>query len=461
MKTTDLYRRYLAAGLTAYLAGQSLLVIGGTLRLLPLTGVTLPFVSYGGSSLLVSSIALLLLLQISCPAEQAQMQSLPEAREAQPFMQLGALLGLSLLAAALATGWWGIYRSGDLLVRTDNPRRSLSDQYVRRGAILDREDRAVNITSGEAGSYTREYEYPALSNVVGYTNPTYGQSGLEASQDEVLRGLKGNRALEIWWDRLVYGQPPAGLDIRLSLDLELQRLADKLLGNRKGALVALNAQNGEVLAMASSPTIEAGQIDQTWEALVNDPAAPLLNRATLGRYAAGELETGLFLGGLSGMGVVPTPPFELPTGDLPGETSVLSEASRGYSPLQMALAAAMISGGGVRPAPQLVSAVNNPQSGWMPLPALGQAEQALTPEQAASIAQQQAVEGQEFWQATTVAAPESGKPVTWYVGGTLPGLSGTPYAVALVIEDNASELATQIGQAMLQALQWGKASGSP
>ncbi len=242
MKTTDLYRRYLAAGLTAYLAGQSLLIIGGTLRLLPLTGITLPFVSYGGSSLLVSFIALLLLLQISCPAEQGQVQSLPAAREAQPFMQLGALLGLSLLAAALATGWWGIYRSDDLLVRTDNPRRSLSDQYVRRGAILDREDRAVNITSGEAGSYTREYEYPALSNVVGYTNPTYGQSGLEASQDETLRGLKGNRALEIWWDRLVYGQPPAGLDIRLSLDLELQRLADKLLGNKQGALVALNAQ---------------------------------------------------------------------------------------------------------------------------------------------------------------------------------------------------------------------------
>jgi hypothetical protein len=216
-----------------------------------------------------------------------------------------------------------------------------------------------------------------------------------------------------------------------------------------------------VLAMASSPTFDAGQLDQTWEALVNDPAAPLLNRATLGRYAAGELETGLFPGGLSGMGVVPTPLFELPTGDLPGEASVQSGASGGYSPLQMALAAATISGGGVRPAPQLVSAVNNPQSGWMPLTALGQVERALTPEQAASIAQQQAVEGQEFWQATTIVAPQSGKPVTWYVGGTQPGLNGTPYAVALVIEDNASELATQIGQAMLQALQWGKATESP
>jgi hypothetical protein len=467
MKTTDLYRRYLAAGLTAYLAGQSLLIIGGTLRLLPLTGITLPFVSYGGSSLLVSFIAVLLLLQISRPAEQTQAQILTEAKEARPLLQLGGLLGLGLLAAALATGWCGIYRSGELLARTDNPRRSLSDRYVRRGAILDREDRSINITIGEVGRYSREYEYPALSNVVGYINPTYGQSGLEASQDDLLRGLKGNRYLEVWWNRLVYGQPPAGSDIRLSLDLELQRLADKLYRKRAGALVALNARTGEVLVMASYPSFDAGQLDQTWSELVNDPAAPLLNRATLGRYAVGELETSLFPGGLSEMGVTPTPPFELPTGDLLAEVNHQSEGSRGYSPLQIALAAATISGGGVRPAPQLVIAEHNPQSGWMPVQALGQPEQALTAEEAASGAGKQAAPGQEFWQTTVVAAPGSGKPVTWFVGGTqltpsgTPGVEGTPYAVALVIEGNASELATQIGEAMLQALKWGKVTESP
>lgn len=461
MKTTDLYRRYLAAGLTAYLAGQSLLIIGGTLRLLPLTGITLPFVSYGGSSLLVSFIAVLLLLQISRPADQMQAPIVPAASGARPFLQLGAVLGLSLLAAALATGWWGIYRSGDLLRRTDNPRRSLSDRYVRRGAILDREDRPIDLVSGEAGNYVRQYAYPALSNVVGYTNPTYGQSGLEASQDDTLRGLQGNRYLEVWWNQLVYGQPPPGLDIRVSLDLELQRLADKLFRKRRGALVALNARSGEVLVMASYPTFDAGQLDKDWGALVNDPASPLLNRATLGRYAIGELTSQLFPSGLSSLGIVPTPPFELPTGDLPGEASVPTEAGRGYSPLQMALAAAAVSAGGVRPAAQLVIAVHNPQSGWMPVSALNQPKQALAPEQAASIALQYAVQGQEFWQITTIAAPQSGKPVTWYLGGTQPGDAGSSYAVALVIEDSASELATQIGQAMLHALQWGKTTQSP
>jgi hypothetical protein len=407
----------------------------------------------------VSFIAVLLLLQISRPVESTQTQAAPAAGEMKTTIQLGAVLGLGLLAAALVAGWWGIYRSGDLLRRTDNPRRSISDLYVRRGAILDREDRPVDRTSGEAGNYSREYDYPGLSNVVGYTNPTYGQSGLEASQDEILRGLQGNRNLEIWWNRLVNGQPPPGLDIRLTLDMELQRLADKLFKNKQGAVVALNAQNGEALVMASYPGFDAGKLDAEWAALVNDPSSPLLNRATLGRYPVGNMEKSLRPDGLESLGVLPTPRFDLPTGDLPNQVSVPDEASRGYSPIQLALAAAAISGGGVRPAPQLVSAVHNPQSGWMPLQALSQPFQALTAEQAAEIARGHAVQGKDFWQVSAVEAPKTGKAVTWYLGGTLPDAGGTPYALALVIEGNDEELARQIGQALLQALQWGKDSG--
>ncbi|MCJ7435030.1 MAG: FtsW/RodA/SpoVE family cell cycle protein, partial [Anaerolineales bacterium] len=58
-RAPDQFRRLLAGGIVAYLGIQSLLIIGGNLRLLPLTGVTLPFVSYGGSSLLTSFVALL------------------------------------------------------------------------------------------------------------------------------------------------------------------------------------------------------------------------------------------------------------------------------------------------------------------------------------------------------------------------------------------------------------------
>ena len=94
--------------------------------------------------------------------------------------------------------------------RTDNARRSIADRYVKRGSLLDRDGIPINLTQGLIGDYTRTYLYPDLASITGYTNPVYGQAGLEASLDPYLRGLQGNPASSIWWDHLVYGQPPPG-----------------------------------------------------------------------------------------------------------------------------------------------------------------------------------------------------------------------------------------------------------
>ena len=59
------YHRYLAAGISTYFTCQVIMIIAGNIRLLPLTGVTLPFISYGGSSLLTSFAAVLILVLIS------------------------------------------------------------------------------------------------------------------------------------------------------------------------------------------------------------------------------------------------------------------------------------------------------------------------------------------------------------------------------------------------------------
>ena len=64
---------------------------------------------------------------------------------------------------------------------------------------------------------------------MGYNHPIYGQAGLEASLDEYLRGLRGNPAATIWWNHLLYGMSPNGLDVRLSMDLTLQARADELM----------------------------------------------------------------------------------------------------------------------------------------------------------------------------------------------------------------------------------------
>ena len=201
---------------------------------------------------------------------------------------------LGLASIALAAGWWGFVRGPDLLTRTDNPRRTIADRYVKRGSILDRHDRPLAESTGQPGDILRNYPYPALGPIVGYTHPVYGQSGLEASLDPYLRGLRGYPGLTLWWEHLLYGQPPPGLDVRLSIDQDLQAKADELLAGDPGAIVLLNAENGEILAMASSPSFDANALDTSWGSLVKDPSSPLFDRAGMGLYPPGNI-LGAFL----------------------------------------------------------------------------------------------------------------------------------------------------------------------
>lgn len=438
----DHYHRYLAAGLTALIAGQSLLIIGGSLRLLPLTGVTLPFVSYGGSSLVTQFICLLLLVQVS---DRADRPPAPLYRPA-PYLQLGGFLLAGFAACALIAGWWILPRSAALLGRTDNQRRAIADRYVLRGAILDRNNTPINHSVGQAGELERRTEYPMLSNVVGYTDPTYGQAGLEASMDDYLRGLRGNPGVTVWLEHLFYGQPPPGLDVRLTLDLELQSQADALLEGHRGALVVLDASSGAILAMASHPTFNANQLDQQWDALVNDPSSPLLNRAVLGRYPAGDLEQ-IFPDSFASLKIDPPPPLRLQQPLAPP-----GEAQAGYSPLQIALAGAAISSGGRRPAPQIVAAVNTAQAGWVPLDPLATLVQVLDPALASRIAGQNAYSDLPLWGKAVVIAPGTDDAITWYLGGTLPGESETPYAIALVLEEQNPVFTEQVGVEVLEML---------
>jgi hypothetical protein len=117
---------------------------------------------------------------------------------------------------------------------------------------------------------------------------------LEASLDPYLRGLRGYPGLPLWWEHLLYGQPPPGLDVRLSIDQDLQTKADEMLAGDPGAIVLLNAETGEILAMASSPSFDANNLDSTWQTLVNDPTSPLYDRAGMGLYSPGNA-LGVFL----------------------------------------------------------------------------------------------------------------------------------------------------------------------
>lgn len=455
LRSPDKFRRYLAAGVTAYLGTQSLLIIGGNLRLLPLTGVTLPFVSYGGSSLLTSFIALLILLLIGI-----QNETEPAALEKPlPYTLLTGLLGIGFVAAALAAAWWAVIRGPDLLARTDNPRRAIADRYVPRGDLLDRNNYPINVTRGSSGSYERIYLHPNLGPITGYTHPVYGQAGLEASLDEYLRGLKGNPSSLIWWEHLLYGTPPPGNDARLSIDLLLQTKIDQLLGEHSGAIILMNAQTGEILAMASHPTYDPNKLDEDGQTLTNDPNAPLLNRATQGHYPVStallplaqaqfgdtkpaDSETIAFY---EKLGLFQTPAINMP---VVSGTKIEDPEEVRASPLQVALAAATLSNHGIIPSPRIAMAVDTPEQGWVVLPSSGQPVEAIQAEATDEVALSYIVEQRPFW-SNTARGVSKETVISWFIAGTLPDWQGQPLVLVVTLEEDNITLARNIGSKIL------------
>lgn len=287
----DRFSSLFALGISTWLAGQSLLIIAGNIRLLPLTGVTLPFFSYGGSSLLTTLIASGFLLVISSSSS-----NIPRHEPYRERVQSRVLPGILAvtLAALLVLPYWSVVKQTTLLDRTDNLRRAIADYYIPRGDIKDRNGESINATSGQAGNYGRSYLYPPLVLTTGYSNLTFGKTGVENAFDDYLRGLYSYDSFTLWWSNLLYSHPPAGKDVRLTLDLPTQRKLDAIWGTTRGGAVILNARTGEVLAISSSPWFDPAKLETSWDSLVADKNSPLLNRALDGKYPLGTL-SGVFL----------------------------------------------------------------------------------------------------------------------------------------------------------------------
>jgi peptidoglycan glycosyltransferase len=201
--------------------------------------------------------------------------------------RLTAAFLAAFVTVALAGGYWAVTRQSALLDRPDNPRPILDERRIRRGPILDRRDAVLAESIGALGSLTRHYPYPALAPVLGYVSPLYGRAGIEAALDDHLHGGVGQDELDTFWRGTVLVEPPSGLGVRLTLDLELQRAADEALAQHSGAAVVLDTATGQLLALASHPAYDANELEALWPNLVAAADAPLLNRATLGLYQPG------------------------------------------------------------------------------------------------------------------------------------------------------------------------------
>jgi penicillin-binding protein 2 len=121
-----------------------------------------------------------------------------------------------------------------------------------------------------------------------------GKFGIEKSFETILRGKRGGRQVEVNATGQVVRvletvDAQAGHNLTLTIDHKLQSSAEALLQDKAGAVVAMDPNNGEILAMASSPTFDpnwfvVGMRNEQWQSLITNPFRPLENKAVQGEY---------------------------------------------------------------------------------------------------------------------------------------------------------------------------------
>lgn len=137
-----------------------------------------------------------------------------------------------------------------------------------------------------------EYQDCKLGNIV-------GKSGVERSYNRILMGIDGekkvvvdSRGKEV--TTLDTVESVAGKDLWLTIDLDIQRAAEKAFGDKTGAAVVLDPRTGEILAMVSRPAFDPNAFatrisSKEWDRLINDPLKPLQNRAIQSRFPPGSV----------------------------------------------------------------------------------------------------------------------------------------------------------------------------
>ena len=274
----DSFNRQLLGGFGIMYIFQCFLNIGGTINCIPSTGVTLPFVSYGGSSV-ISSMMMIAIVQ--GVAAKNTGENTGEQAVRSPRMVVGSLILVLIISA------YYIYELASfdesILDCTYNRRLSKMQEQTIRGSIYAAtgEELAASVVS-VSGKTERIYTYGRLfSHVVGYT---YGEgAGLEGVLNYQL-----SRSGDTFDNKLhaeLTNQKYRGNSVVTTLDYDMQSAAYDALGNNKGAVVVMD-RKGAVIAMVSKPDFNPNTFIA--EGTDAEADAPLLNRAVAGLYPPGS-----------------------------------------------------------------------------------------------------------------------------------------------------------------------------
>ncbi|MDR1017033.1 MAG: FtsW/RodA/SpoVE family cell cycle protein [Coriobacteriales bacterium] len=298
---------FTAAGLTASISLQAFLICAGTTMLIPLTGVTLPFMSQGGSSLLSSFIIIGLLLRVSDnatgPGHEIESQS-SFGEGVLGRIALGKRLTAMIVSFCILFAGETVNLAYQMTIRADqvnampaNTQKLLQAKKQARGDITTADGVVLAKSVQNAdGTYSRVYPQDSMAaQVVGYYSQQYGMSGVENTMSAQLEGQSGFTSISEMIQRLANIDTP-GDAVQLTLDSRLQQTAQQVLDGYDGAAICLDASTGAVLAEASAPTYDANQVTKLLAGKTSgvvggsgrNSGSALINRATSALYAPGS-----------------------------------------------------------------------------------------------------------------------------------------------------------------------------
>lgn len=348
------FSSFTAVGATSIVILGAFIIVGGVTRLIPLTGITLPFISQGGSSLLAGFIIVALLLRIGDQAtgREAEMTSATSvslhANSVLGRVALGKRLTNTIIifsvlfAALVANLTWIMVVNAEAYQNMPGNNHTIAKEAQSERGTISTYDGVVLARSVEQpdGTYAREYPAGDLaSHVVGYYSSKYGSSGIEASMNDTLRGQENYANWSDVIDSLAgIGNP--GNDVTLTLNSKIQTAAQEALSGLKGACVVMDPTTGAVLAMASSPTYDAAAFEEVIANATSgasEDSSELLNRATQALYAPGSTFKTVTLSGALADGVcTPDSVYDAPAEMDIGNAPVTNYQDRGYGQITVA-----------------------------------------------------------------------------------------------------------------------------
>ncbi len=214
-----------------------------------------------------------------------------------PIRKVTVFVALMMAALLLNLTAISVVQADDLNADPRN-RRVRDAEFARpRGAILVGND-PIAVSVERPGRFPFVRTYPAgelWSSVTGWYSYDYARSGLESYYNEELAGTSRVQSVGRLVD-LITGRQSQGANISTTLNPRAQAAAVSALGDQQGAVVAMNYETGEILALVSTPTYDPNRLAtvdlevarEAWTELLDSPTEPLKNRATREIYPPGS-----------------------------------------------------------------------------------------------------------------------------------------------------------------------------